>query len=750
MATVNVNLTCDLQHPVQVQYIGGNMFSQDNAGNTINVDVFNDGEPATLGGSISANVIRADGATVAVSGALSGNRAYVIFPQACYAVPGTITVIIKNTESSTVTTIAAFVANVYQSTTDTVVDPGTIIPSISSLIAQIEAAVDSIPVDYSGLLATIAADYSSSKTYPVVGMYAWQGGVLKRNIVPITTAETYTAAHWTNAILGDDVSALKSAICTDVNASALWLAKSISNGDGSYYDSTTRISTNTYIADNISMITPATGYKFAIVGWQDSTYMGIWKGTAFEKTFAGGWYTTGYNPLNIGNYKLKLVLAKTDDSTISTTDYDKISLYTVTDKTLTRIGVPADAKTVGDVSETVRGLQTTVSTLESTTERVAGIVDNCIDYKTPVNRWNGEYTADTFVNSSGEIQSSDSYYLTSLCPIKNSGYVCLTRQATSSTRVIMDSCPMSFWDADGEFITRISGTVKQIPSNAAYVRANVQNTYPDSSYSIMVEYCNSDGSGIAEKYSAFFNPGYEIINTDFQGIKICSFGDSIAASDDGVRDAYTWIEMVKNYFGAATAYNRGIGSSCVTSENAEGTARTGYAYVDASGDAGEIRAVYNTQRTFADYPTEINPCMETQERINTIPTDTDIIVIIAGTNDIGTTTVELFTAAYKALLNKMIARVPNAKIYPCTLPFQQTYDLGNATAQATYNSYRDAIKNVCAEYGLTCIDLRQNMGVNAQNYSSYMNDTTHFNTTAGRKKIAECVIAVLKGYAAVR
>lgn len=212
MATVNVNLTCDLQHPVQVQYIGGNMFSQDNAGNTINVEVFNDGEPATLGGSISANVIRADGATVAVSGALSGNRAYVIFPQACYAVPGTITVIIKNTESSTVTTIAAFVANVYQSTTDTVVDPGQIIPSVSALIAQIEAAVDSIPVDYSGLLATIAADYSSSKTYPVVGMYAWQGGVLKRNIVPITTAETYTAAHWTNAVIGDDLSALKSAI----------------------------------------------------------------------------------------------------------------------------------------------------------------------------------------------------------------------------------------------------------------------------------------------------------------------------------------------------------------------------------------------------------------------------------------------------------------------------------------------------------------------------------------------------------
>ena len=211
MATIVTDLHCDLTQPVKPQFLHGNMFSQDNAANTINVHVFNDGEPAALGGSISANVIRSDGSTVAVSGAIEGNKAYIILPQACYAIPGVIKIIIKNTESTTVTTIAAVVANVYASSTDTVVDPGTIIPSVTTLIAEIEAAVDSIPVDYSGLLATIAADYSSSKTYQV-GQYAWQGGVLKRCIVPITTAETYTAAHWTNAVIGDDLSALKSAI----------------------------------------------------------------------------------------------------------------------------------------------------------------------------------------------------------------------------------------------------------------------------------------------------------------------------------------------------------------------------------------------------------------------------------------------------------------------------------------------------------------------------------------------------------
>lgn len=211
MATIKTDLICNLNQPVNVTYLHGNLFSQDNAGNTINVFVMDNGEPATIGGTVSANVIRSDGQTVAVSGAIEGNRAYVILPQACYAVPGVVHIIIKLTQNTTVTTIAAIVANVYMSTTDAVIDPGQVIPSIQALMALIEEAVDSIPTDYTGLLHTIAADYSSSKTYKV-GDYAWESGVLKRCIVPITAAETYTAAHWTNAVIGDDLTNLKSAL----------------------------------------------------------------------------------------------------------------------------------------------------------------------------------------------------------------------------------------------------------------------------------------------------------------------------------------------------------------------------------------------------------------------------------------------------------------------------------------------------------------------------------------------------------
>ena len=56
-----------------------------------------------------------------------------------------------------------------------------------------------------------AAAYSSSATY-AVGDYCFHDGSLYRCITAITTAEAWTAAHWTAAVLGDDIGDLKSAI----------------------------------------------------------------------------------------------------------------------------------------------------------------------------------------------------------------------------------------------------------------------------------------------------------------------------------------------------------------------------------------------------------------------------------------------------------------------------------------------------------------------------------------------------------
>ena len=117
MATVNINLSCDLQQAVEVKNLCGSFFSADNGGNTVNVSVYDNGVPASISGNVSAKVIRGDGETITVTGgSISGNVASISLPADAYAVPGIITVTVRMTSGSVVTTIAAFIISVARST----------------------------------------------------------------------------------------------------------------------------------------------------------------------------------------------------------------------------------------------------------------------------------------------------------------------------------------------------------------------------------------------------------------------------------------------------------------------------------------------------------------------------------------------------------------------------------------------------------------------------------------------------------
>ena len=209
MAQNETWLKHDLLEAVKVQYLDGNLFSMDNAGNLIGVTLTRDGEDYSGGGSVSANVIRSDGGTVAVSGALSGKTATVVLPQAAYAVPGVVSIIVKLTASGQVTTIAALVANVYRSSTDTAVDPGTIIPSIQTLISQINTAVASIPADYSALWTKLAPAFSTDASY-VAGQYVtYNSGLYRFNT---SHSGSWSSSDVTAVNLGGEITELKSAL----------------------------------------------------------------------------------------------------------------------------------------------------------------------------------------------------------------------------------------------------------------------------------------------------------------------------------------------------------------------------------------------------------------------------------------------------------------------------------------------------------------------------------------------------------
>lgn len=139
MAVIETWFAQDLKEPVKVHYLQGNVFSKDNGGNLIGVVVMDGEEAAVLQGTVSGSIIRADGATLTVPGTLYANECRIVLTQACYDIPGLLSVVIKLTNGSTVTTLCALTATVYQSETDSIVDPEHVVPSISELLAQIDA-----------------------------------------------------------------------------------------------------------------------------------------------------------------------------------------------------------------------------------------------------------------------------------------------------------------------------------------------------------------------------------------------------------------------------------------------------------------------------------------------------------------------------------------------------------------------------------------------------------------------------------
>lgn len=131
----------------------------DKNGNRLGVDVFNSGSPVTLTSATCVGYfIRSNGDTIVINGSVSGNRVYVTLPQSCYAIEGQFTLAIKLVQGSATTTLRIVDGTVVNTTTDTLVDPGTTIPSLAdytALVTRAEAAAATI--DHLSTSATLVA-----------------------------------------------------------------------------------------------------------------------------------------------------------------------------------------------------------------------------------------------------------------------------------------------------------------------------------------------------------------------------------------------------------------------------------------------------------------------------------------------------------------------------------------------------------------------------------------------------------------
>lgn len=157
MARFETWVVSDLKKPLNVEQLHGEFFSADVGANVVGVEVLDNGSAASLSGTVTGYIVRADGGTVTQGGTLSSNKASIVLPAAAYNVEGPVDISIKLTTSGVVTTLASVRGFVHRATTDTIVDPGTVITMVGS--------VNGVSPDQTGNV-TLTASNITSGTLP--------------------------------------------------------------------------------------------------------------------------------------------------------------------------------------------------------------------------------------------------------------------------------------------------------------------------------------------------------------------------------------------------------------------------------------------------------------------------------------------------------------------------------------------------------------------------------------------------------
>ena len=143
--------------------------------------------------------------------------------------------------------------------------------------------------------------------------------------------------------------------------------------------------------------------------------------------------------------------------------------------------------------------------------------------------------------------------------------------------------------------------------------------------------------------------------------------------------------------------------------------------------------------------------MEGDDRINTIPLDTDILLIEAGINDVGSLSADKLASAYDRMLVKIQTRLPNTKIIVLSIPFTHHQSFPNDEQRALFREdceeKMDSLRLVAKKYGIPIIEIRNTAQVNLLNWQNYMSaDGLHYDTESGTKRWAESVIKGMMGH----
>ncbi len=309
--------------------------------------------------------------------------------------------------------------------------------------------------------------------------------------------------------------------------------------------------------------------------------------------------------------------------------------------------------------------------------------------------------------------------------IDSSGKIEVTAGLTYTTTE--SSWRVTWWKSDQTFLTYTDYTVFKsqgyvtAPENACYAnfcfsatnldnRHIIQGTvfpvnntlFPD----LLVNTNNISNGAVTQ----------EKISTDWSGKKWVSYGDSI-----------TWYGYWQPYVVNALNLNH---TNCGVSSSPIGGSFSNAMWQDSRID--EVKAA--------------NP---------------DIVTILGGANDMykgvsmGTSeeltkTISnkdktVFYGAYSYIIETLLTWKPTLEIVLMTTMWGN-FEAVNSTTGLTYRDFSNATKEIAQHYGLPCVDLMGEMGLNAITANTYlMNDSQYVHPNdAGAKRMARVIIGKLK------
>lgn len=537
-----------------------------------------------------------------------------------------------------------------------------------------------------------ATAYSSSATY-AVGDYCFHNGSLYRCTTPITTAEAWTAAHWTAAVLGDDVGELKSALSQDESL--------IEDLNSAVYNPSKNIYKSSIVWENATFVdgvyTPkTTGRNDAaeaeyIPVSASENYVISWKAKDLTCRLYACGYNASYEPLNgyvINNATMNVVTRYATFTTPANCAYIRLRIYRSNDSDAWNTFVPEEL-------QIEKGTEPTEYTPYEVTSKIAILEDSVEDMQeeienNPAVTQRHEVASDKnlldslivgYVKDDGSFSTMSSWRRSDYIPVTPGTYMYFYNISPYNFFYFYDQSksPLGGKATYGVPVTLHNAmlVVFTVPANAAYMIVSLEDTKAETCWGNYtptiptgeIIYANTN---TLRTYAEFpSNP------CDYSGMDVCTFRKGICIGDSITGGGFNYSSGTNpwrdgNIYSYPSQFSKMTGVE-MTNEGHSGL--TSVQWWATYGTGGEHEVDFSGH---------------------------DFAIIHLGINDVSyAVDIEDTETAYQNIIDALKAANEGIKIFVCTI-IPAYADAENLTPYAAVNAL---VKSFASQENVYCCDL---------------------------------------------